>query len=125
MSSSIDSLSSRQVARLGSAVGAAEVSASPSLSHFELAERLVQVWIRNRRNLNRLEELEARIEAADRRLASARPGRRIVEAHRERLLAERWEVLRRLRADGRLTGFLIDEFETRRPRCRGALASIA
>lgn len=97
-----------------------------SLSHFELAERLVQVWLRNRRNLNRLEELEVRIGVADRRLASSRPGRRVVEAHRERLLAQRWEILGRLRADARLAEALVNEFEARGgPRGDVALAPTA
>src|SRR5690606_35292412 len=81
------------------------------LTHFELAERLVQVWIRNQRNLRRLEELEARIEGANRRLASSERGRALVEAHRERPRTERLAILLRLRADDRLASALLDEFE--------------
>jgi len=84
------------------------------LTHFELAERLVQVWIRNQRNLRRLEELEARIEGANRRLASSERGRALVEAHRERPRTERLAILLQLRADDRLASDLLDEFESRR-----------
>ena len=84
------------------------------LSHFELAERLVQVWIHNQRNLNRLKELGAMIGEADRRLDSSKPGRRLVEARRERLLAERSATLLQLRVNERLASALVDEIEARR-----------
>lgn len=84
------------------------------LTHFELAERLVQVWIRNQRNLRRLEELEARIEGANRHLASSDRGRPLVESYRERPRAERLALLLQLRADDRLASVLLDEFEARR-----------
>lgn len=102
------------VAGRSSAPGPSTADALALLSHFELAERLVQVWIRNQRNLDRLKELGASIKRADRRLASSRPGRRIVEAHRERLLAERSAVLSQLRADERVASALVDETDARR-----------
>ena len=84
------------------------------LTHFELAERLVQVWIRNQRNLNRLEELEARIERAKHRPASSDPGGPLMEGREERPRAERLAILLQLRADDRLASALLDEFEARR-----------
>lgn len=95
------------------AIATTPVSAA-GLTHFELAERLVQVWIRNQRNLNRLEELGARIEKAERRWASTNRGRALVEAHRLRLEAKRRAVLLRLRGDDRLASALLEEIEARR-----------
>lgn len=108
------------IAETGTGAGAAltsrpsAASALASLTHFELAERLVQIWIRNQRNLNRLEELEARIEQTERHGASAvAEGSRGGES-RPNPGFERLAILLRLRSDDRLASALLDEFEARR-----------
>jgi len=84
-----------------------------ALSSFELAERLVQVWIRSDRHLRTLEGLNTRLTRARRYLDSAASRRALGEAYVERLRAKRAACLAMLGAERREALALMKESEAR------------
>lgn len=92
-----------------------------ALSHFELADQLVQIWIRNDRHLSKLDELKDQIEAARRYLSSAKSHRILGEAYLGRLQEKRSQCLLHVCSDRRLAVALVRESEARRQRSRDGL----
>lgn len=98
-------------ARCGSCVRA--TGAARALSSFELAERLVQVWIRSDQHLRTLNELNAKLAVARRYLASTSPNRALGGAYLERLRAKRAYCLVLLRSERRAALSLMQESDAR------------
>lgn len=101
-------------ARCGSCVRAA--GAAGALTSFELAERLVQVWIRSDQHLRTLNDLNAKLAVARRYLASTGPNRALGGAYLERLRDKRARCLAHLRAERRTALALMKESDARTAR---------
>ena len=84
-----------------------------TLSSFELAERLVQVWIRSDRHLRALDGLNTRLTRARRYLESAPSRRALAEGYIERLRAKRAACLAMLRSERRWALALMEESDAR------------
>ena len=84
-----------------------------ALSSFELAERLVQVWIRSDQHLRTLGSLNDRLTRARRYLASAAPRRELGAAYVERLREKRASCLELLRSERRTALALMKESDAR------------
>jgi hypothetical protein len=82
-------------------------------SSFELAERLVQVWIRSDGHLRTLRDLNEKLTAARRYLASANANRALGGAYLERLRDKRARCLALLNAERRTALSLMAESEAR------------
>ncbi|WP_165244933.1 hypothetical protein [Paludisphaera soli] len=83
------------------------------LSSFHLADRLAQVWTRNARRLEGLDDLRDRIDAARRHLATSTAGRKLGEVYLRRLLEKQDACRAALRADRRAALALVRECEAR------------
>ncbi|APW62376.1 hypothetical protein [Paludisphaera borealis] len=97
--------------RCGSCIRAAGVMGT--LSSFELAERLVQVWIRSDQHLRTLDDLNDKLAVARRYLASATPHRALAGAYLERLRDKRTRCLAHLRSERRTALALMKESDER------------
>jgi hypothetical protein len=95
----------------GSCVRAAGVVGA--LSSFELAERLVQVWIRSDQHLRTLNDLNDKLAVARRYLASANSHRALGGAYLERLRDKRARCLAHLRSERRTALALMKESDAR------------
>lgn len=84
-----------------------------TLSSFELAERLVQAWIRSDQHLRTLDGLNARLTRTRRYLDSAPPRRALAEAYVERLRQKRAACLAMLEAERRTALGLMRESDAR------------
>ena len=84
-----------------------------ALSSFELAERLVQVWIRSDQHLQTLNDLNVRLTRARRHLASAPARPALGGAYVERLRAKRAACLAMLRSERRTALALMQESDAR------------
>jgi hypothetical protein len=83
------------------------------LSSFHLADRLAQVWTRNARRIEGLDDLRDRIAAARRHLATSASGRALGESYLRRLLEKQDACRAALRADRRTAMALVRECEAR------------
>jgi hypothetical protein len=99
------------IARCGSCVRVA--GAAGARSSFELAEQLVQVWIRSDRHLRTLNDLNNKLAVARRYLASTSPNRALGGAYLERLRDKRARCLAHLRAERRTALALMKESDAR------------
>jgi len=108
---------SLHVASAGSAGGCrlSCVGAGPARirSSFELAERLVQVWIRSDGQLRTLRDLNEKLAATRRYLASANANRALGGAYLERLRDKRARCLAHLHTERRTAMALMAESEAR------------
>lgn len=83
------------------------------LSSFELAERLVQVWIRSDQHLRTLDALNDRLTRVRRYLTSTHPHRTLGAAYLERLRDKRARCLALLRSERRTAIALMTESDAR------------
>ena len=93
------------------------------LSHFELADRLVQVWTRNEGRIEALDAIRERIALTRRHLASSQGRVELGEAYLRRLLDKQEACLAAIRADRRLATAVVRELEARRRGRLGASAT--
>lgn len=84
-----------------------------ALSSFELAERLVQVWIRSDQHLRTLGGLNEQLTRARRYLDSAPPRRALGAAYVERLREKRAACLAMLKSERRTALALMGESDAR------------
>jgi hypothetical protein len=84
-----------------------------ALSSFELAERLVQVWIRSDQQLKTLNDLNEKLTAVRGYLASANPNAALGGAYLERLRDRRARCLARLHCERRSALALMGECDAR------------
>ena len=82
-------------------------------TRLELADRLVQIWVRGEERLGELDALGARIRETRRRLAATKDSRGLAEAYLGRLLARRDACRAEARADRRAAAALRQELAGR------------